>query len=81
LLGRLAVDEDMQGRGLGASLLMDALHRVLLASQTLAVHGMIVVARDDAGAAFYRKDGFIPFTDNERRLLRPMGTLRQLLGA
>lgn len=79
LLGRLAVDEGMQGKGLGALLLMDALHRVLLASQTLAVHAMIVDARDDAAAAFYRKYGFIPFADNERQLMLPMATLRQLL--
>lgn len=79
LLGRLAVDEAMQGKGLGAFLLMDALHRVLLASQTLAVHAMIVDARDDAAAAFYRKYGFVPFADDARQLLLPMATLRQLL--
>jgi GNAT superfamily N-acetyltransferase len=81
LLGRLAVAEGMQGKGLGAFLLMDALHRVWLASQTLAVHAMIVDARDDAAAAFYRKYGFIPFADHERQLLLPMTTLRQLLAS
>lgn len=79
LLGRLAVDERMQGKGLGVFLLMDALHRVLLASQTLAVQALIVDARDDAAAAFYRRYGFISFADNERQLLLPMATLRQLL--
>jgi GNAT superfamily N-acetyltransferase len=79
LLGRLAVDERAQGQGLGVFLLMDALHRVLLASQTLAVHVMIVDARDDAAAAFYRKYGFIPFADNVRQLMLPLATLRQLL--
>ncbi|HRO59298.1 MAG TPA: GNAT family N-acetyltransferase [Burkholderiaceae bacterium] len=79
LLGRLAVDEAMQGKGLGVFLLMDALHRVLLASQTLAVHAMIVDTRDEAAAAFYRKYGFVPFADNQRQLLLPMATLRQLL--
>src|SRR5690349_22696637 len=53
LLGRLAVDRSMKGKGLGAHLLMDALYRALLATQTLAVHAMIVDARDDAAAAFY----------------------------
>lgn len=81
LLGRLAVGEAKQGTGLGAFLLMDALHRVLLASQTLAVHAMIVDARDDAAAAFYRKYGFIPFADDARQLLLPMTTLRQLLAS
>jgi GNAT superfamily N-acetyltransferase len=80
-LGRLAVDKGMQGKGLGVVLLVDALQRVLLASQTLAVHAVIVDARDDAAYRFYRKYGFIPFADNDRQLLLPMATLRQLVGA
>ena len=80
LLGRLAVDQNSQDQGLGAHLLMDALNRVLLASQALAVHAIIVDARDDAAVAFYRKYGFIPFTDAPTRLFLTMATLRQLIG-
>lgn len=78
LLGRLAVDERMKGKGLGALLLMDALSRVLLATQSLAVHAMIVDARDEAAEAFYRKFGFIPFAGAGRRLFLPMATIRSL---
>lgn len=78
LLGRLAVDGTMKGQGLGAFLLMDALHRMLLATQTLAVHALVVDARDNAAAAFYRKYGFIPFTGEGRRLFLPMATIRKL---
>ncbi len=78
LLGRLAVDDNMKGKGLGAFLLMDALNRILLATQTLAVHALIVDAKDDAAAAFYGKYGFIPFTGSERRLFLPMATIRHL---
>jgi len=78
LLGRLAVDGRMSGKGLGAHLLMDAMHRTLLATQVIAVHAMIVDARDDVAAAFYRKYGFVPFSDDARRLFLPMSTLRQL---
>lgn len=78
LLGRLAVDDSMKGKGLGAFLLMDALNRILLATQTLAVHAVIVDAKDDAAAAFYRKYGFIPFTGEGRRLFLPMATIRRL---
>lgn len=81
LLGRLAVDGRARGRGLGAWLLMDALQRVLLASQTLAVHAVIVDARDDTAAAFYRKYGFIPFSDDARQRLLPMTTIRRLAEA
>jgi GNAT superfamily N-acetyltransferase len=80
LPGRLAVDDGAKGKGLGAFLLMDALNRTLLATQTLAVHAMIVDARDDDAAAFYRKFGFIPFSGEERRrLFLPMGTIRKLV--
>lgn len=78
LLGRLAVDNSMKGKGLGAFLLMDALNRILLATQTLAVHALIVDAKDDAAAAFYRKYGFIPFTGEVRRLFLPMAAIRAL---
>jgi GNAT superfamily N-acetyltransferase len=79
LLGRLAVDRSFKGRGLGAHLLMDALDRVLIATQALAVHALIVDARDEAAMAFYRKYGFIPFKDEALRLFLPMATIRQLI--
>lgn len=79
LLGRLAVDESTKGKGLGAFLLMDALNRLLLATQTLAVHALVVDAKDEAAAAFYRKYGFIPFPDSGRRLFLPMATVRRLV--
>lgn len=80
LLGRLAVDTPAKGRGLGAFLLMDALNRLLLATQTLAVHALVVDAKDDAADAFYRKYGFVPFTEKGRRLFLPMATIRKLAG-
>jgi GNAT superfamily N-acetyltransferase len=78
LIGRLAVDNGAKGMGLGAFLLMDALNRVLLATQALAVHAVIVDARDDMAAAFYRKYGFIPLAGRGLRLFLPMATIRRL---
>jgi GNAT superfamily N-acetyltransferase len=78
LLGRLAVDRDAQGSGLGEFLLMDAMCRTLLATQVMAVHAMVVDAKDAAAAKFYRKYGFIDFPNNTRRLFLPMATIRQL---
>jgi GNAT superfamily N-acetyltransferase len=79
LLGRLAVDEKYKGRGLGAYLLMDALTRICLATEVLAVQALIVDARDDSAAAFYRKYGFRDFVDDRRRLFLPMATIRKLV--
>jgi GNAT superfamily N-acetyltransferase len=78
LLGRLAVDKSVTGQGLGAHLLMDALERVRLASETLAVHAVIVDALDDGAAAFYRRFGYIMFPQADRRLFLPMATIRRL---
>ena len=75
LLGRLAVDRDAQGSGLGEFLLMDAMYRTLLATQVMAVHAMVVDAKDAAAAKFYRKYGFIDFPDNAQRLFLPMATI------
>lgn len=81
LLGRLAVDRDAQGAGLGEFLLMDAMHRTLLATQVMAVHAMVVDAKDASAAKFYRKYGLIAFPNNARRLFLPMATIRQLQGS
>ncbi|MEX2311407.1 MAG: GNAT family N-acetyltransferase, partial [Rhodospirillales bacterium] len=69
----------MKGKGLGAFLLIDALNRILLATQALAVHAVVVDAKDEAAVRFYRKYGFIPFTGEGRRLFLPMATIRQLV--
>jgi hypothetical protein len=57
---------------------MDALERVRLASETLAVHAVIVDALDDGAAAFYRRFGYIMFPQADRRLFLPMATIRRL---
>jgi len=78
LLGRLAVSIAFRGQGLGAILLMDALHRSLTSSREIASAGVIVDAKDPAAAAFYRKYGFLELPTIERRLFLPMGTVEEL---
>jgi GNAT superfamily N-acetyltransferase len=71
LIGRLAVDLRLQGKGLGSILLADACQKVARASAVLAVAGIVVDAKDEASAAFYRHFGFIPMQGQARRLLLP----------
>jgi ribosomal protein S18 acetylase RimI-like enzyme len=78
LLGRLAVSSEFRGQGLGETLLMDALHRSLTSSKQVASAGIMVDSKDESGAAFYRKYGFIELPKIERRLFLPMGTVEQL---
>lgn len=53
LLARLAVDREWHGHGLGWGLLRDALHRVLVLSESVAAPVLLVHARDDEARAFY----------------------------
>lgn len=71
LIGGLAVDQDFQGKGLGSILLADACQKVRQARDTLAVVGIIVVAKDDSAAAFYRQFGFVELPGKPDRLLLP----------
>jgi GNAT superfamily N-acetyltransferase len=76
LLGRLAVAENYQGRGLGGVLLGNAVLRVARAE--LGVFAMLVDAKDDAAQRFYEHFGFSPLSGEERRLCLPIAPgLRQ----
>lgn len=58
-LGRLAVDQTWQGRGLGAALLRDAVERTQAAATILGIRGLLVHALSDAAKAFYEHHGFV----------------------
>jgi GNAT superfamily N-acetyltransferase len=78
LLGRLAVDRSVQGKGLGEYLLVDALKRVAAASMTIGVHAVMVDALHHAAAAFYAAYGFVPLADSKLTMFLPLDTARQL---
>ncbi len=60
LLGRLAVDSEHRGRGLGAALLKHFLLKVLEVAAHTGVRVALVHAANDAAARFYRHYGFEP---------------------
>jgi len=72
-MGRLACRADQQGHGLGKLLVGCAVDRCLKARQQVAAYALIVDAKDDASAAFYRHFGFKPFLDAKRTLYLPLG--------
>lgn len=78
LLGRLAVDRRVQGRGLGALLLLDALARSVHVSVQVGVRAVEVDAIDDSARSFYLKYGFAPLADDPRHLFLPMHVIRKL---
>jgi GNAT superfamily N-acetyltransferase len=80
LIGRLAVDAQWQGRGLGSALLVDALRRCLAASQIAGVRGVVAHAIDETAAAFYERHGFVRSPLGERVMLMPIETVRSIIG-
>lgn len=80
LIGRLAVHERLKGQGAGALLLIDALHRSLSHSAKIAAMAVVVDAKDDAAASFYRHFNFQPLQRDARRMYLPMKTVAAILG-
>jgi hypothetical protein len=61
LIGRLARDIRVRGKGVGELLVADALRRILSAAQSLAVFAIVVDAKDERAATFYEAFGLPPF--------------------
>jgi GNAT superfamily N-acetyltransferase len=79
VLGRLAVDSSHQGKGLGVSLLQDALMRVEQAAETIAIRAVLVQAIDETARDFYLRFGFSPSPIDDLRLMLLMKDLRAFL--
>ena len=72
LLARLAVDHREQGKGLGKALLKDAILRTIQAAEIAGLKLLLVHAKDEAAADFYRKHGFEPVVDDPLKLFLPV---------
>ncbi len=70
LLGRLAVDESLQGRGWGRRLLLHVLLHAGRLSEESGFALILVDPIDDRAASFYARFGFKPLSGNERMYLR-----------
>ena len=64
VIGRLAIDRSMQGRGLGVALLQDAVLRVRQAASIMGIRGVLAHAISDDARAFYEHHGFIASATN-----------------
>jgi GNAT superfamily N-acetyltransferase len=80
LIGRLAIDAQWRGRGLGSALLADALRRCLAAAEIAGVRGIVAHAIDEAAVGFYERHGFNLSPLGERVMLMPIETARSLIG-
>ena len=76
-IGRLAVDLKFRGRGLGGAMLADAASRTMQSPPV--VFALLVDAKSDEAAAFYRRYGFQALASQPRTLFLRMATAEKLL--
>jgi len=79
LLARLALDVSLQGQGLGAELLWDALSRAVAANRQAAARLVVVDAVDERAASFYEHFGFEPIPGNPTRLVQKVSSIEAAL--
>ncbi|MCR2831896.1 GNAT family N-acetyltransferase [Acidithiobacillus ferrooxidans] len=72
-MGRLAVDKAFKGQGLGGALLADALDRANRSE--IAAYALMVDAKDEVAAAFYRHHGFVALSGLPLTLFLPLATV------
>ena len=75
-LGRLAVDVRFQGKGLGETLLVEALRKAAAASGSVGVYAVDVIALNDRAKSFYLKYGFVEMLDQPVHLFLPIAAAR-----
>ena len=59
VIGRLAVDQTMQGEGIGPALLRDAVLRTVQAADIVGIRAILVHAISERAKRFYEKWGFV----------------------
>ncbi len=79
LLARLAIDKSEHGKGVGSDLFRDALLRSIASADSIGGRAVLVHAKHDEAATFYRRHGFEPLPDNAMHLYRLMKDLRASL--
>ena len=77
LLGQLGVDKAFQGRGLGELLLMDAQARVDEISRRTGIRAMMLDARNERLANWYKQHDFVRFP-GQLRMFKSIAAIRRL---
>jgi GNAT superfamily N-acetyltransferase len=78
LIGRLARHTAHRGTGAGDLLLVDALQRCLVISAQAASWAVVVEAKNDGGADFYKKFGFVALPSHPLKLFLPTSTIEKM---
>ena len=76
LLARLAIHNSVQGHGLGAWLLLDAMLRTMTAAESVGIRVLLVHALDETARRFYAHHGFEASPTDPRNLQMLMKDIR-----
>ena len=79
VLGRLAVDQSQQGKGLGRAMFRDCALRVAHAADSIGIRGIVVHAISEQAKAFYLALGFDPSPAEPMTLMVTLADIRHLL--
>uniref|UniRef100_Q07RJ6 GCN5-related N-acetyltransferase n=1 Tax=Rhodopseudomonas palustris (strain BisA53) TaxID=316055 RepID=Q07RJ6_RHOP5 len=72
MLGRLAVDQHEQGRGLGSALLLRAAERCIRVAQHVGGVALLIDAKNDRAASWYESYGALRLADAPLSLVLPL---------
>lgn len=76
IIGRLAVDRNHAGRGLGAGILADALRRIAVALRSIGIGAVMVQTKDERAKRFYLACAeFQEYPEESRTLFLPSETV------
>jgi GNAT superfamily N-acetyltransferase len=79
IVGRLAVDNAFQAKGLGRALLRDAILRTTQAADIGGIRAILVHAISDEAKRFYERYGFTPSPLDPMTLVMTVGDARKAL--
>jgi GNAT superfamily N-acetyltransferase len=80
VLGRLAVDKTVHGKGIGIGLLRDAVLRTVRASEIAGIRAILVHAISDAAKRFYERYGFVASPVDPMTVMIPVAEAVRLIG-
>jgi len=78
LIGRFAIDKKYQGKGCGKTLLMHAFYKIYIGSQSSGTKGAVVIAKDES-EDFYKKQGFISLSADEKKYFLPIKVIENAI--
>jgi GNAT superfamily N-acetyltransferase len=81
LIGRIAVDLEFKGQGVGSGLLKDARQRIVRAAKEIGVKAILVHALDEQARDFYLRHGFYESPTSDLTLMVTIEEVQKVIEA